>query len=253
MHPSTLIFVQSALFLPDWQDRLLSRSDPVTLPPLEKWRLTLADIFREVDEDLRQENLHKLWKKYGKFLLAFALAIVLGTAAYVGWKQRAQQARLTDSAAYSDAITLIDKDPAKAQEMLLALAKEDGDGYGLLARFRGAAVMLKQGQREDALTQYDALSKDTRLEDAYRSLANILWALTQLDGGNADAALMRVKDMTAAANPYHFSALEISALASLQLGDAKQAKTFLTLLADDPNTPAAARARATELLAALKE
>ena len=51
------------------------------------WRLALSDIIREVDEELRRENWEILWKKYGKLAVAAAVALVLGTAGVVGWRE----------------------------------------------------------------------------------------------------------------------------------------------------------------------
>ena len=47
---------------------------------------TLADIFQEIDEELRRDRWEILWQKYGKYLVGCAVAIVAGTAAWVGWQ-----------------------------------------------------------------------------------------------------------------------------------------------------------------------
>ena len=48
----------------------------------------LSDIIREVDEELRREDWEKVSEKYGKFVIAGAVGIVLATAAVVGWQWR---------------------------------------------------------------------------------------------------------------------------------------------------------------------
>ena len=37
----------------------------------------MADIFDEVDEELRQERAARLWRQYGSWLIAAALAVVI--------------------------------------------------------------------------------------------------------------------------------------------------------------------------------
>ncbi|MBX6324392.1 MAG: hypothetical protein IRY94_21475, partial [Rhodospirillaceae bacterium] len=60
----------------------------------------MADIFREVDEELRRENLVKLWKRYGSYILAAALLIVVGSGGYVVWQRQMEARRLEQSRTY---------------------------------------------------------------------------------------------------------------------------------------------------------
>ena len=46
----------------------------------------MTDIFREVDEDIRQERYLKIWKRYGRYVAGAATLVVLTTAAYVAWR-----------------------------------------------------------------------------------------------------------------------------------------------------------------------
>ncbi|MBR46221.1 MAG: hypothetical protein CMM31_07040, partial [Rhodospirillaceae bacterium] len=43
----------------------------------------MADIFREVDEDIRHERYEKLWKRYRWWLLGVVVALIAAVAAYV--------------------------------------------------------------------------------------------------------------------------------------------------------------------------
>ncbi len=44
----------------------------------------MADIFSEVDEEVRRERLKQLWDRYGIFLIALAVLIVAGIGAWRG-------------------------------------------------------------------------------------------------------------------------------------------------------------------------
>ena len=46
----------------------------------------MADIFKEVDEDLRRDNFEKLWKKYGFYFIGLAVTVVLAVAGVQGWR-----------------------------------------------------------------------------------------------------------------------------------------------------------------------
>ena len=43
----------------------------------------VADIFQEVDEEVRRDQASLYWKKYGRYVIAVLVAIILGTAAHV--------------------------------------------------------------------------------------------------------------------------------------------------------------------------
>jgi len=42
--------------------------------------------FREVNEELRQDQAKALWDRYGPAFIGLAVLVVLGTAAFVGWQ-----------------------------------------------------------------------------------------------------------------------------------------------------------------------
>ena len=45
----------------------------------------MSDIFREVDEEVRREQLKKLWDRYGNFVIAALILVVVGVAAWRGY------------------------------------------------------------------------------------------------------------------------------------------------------------------------
>ena len=54
----------------------------------------MSDIFNEVDEEVRREQLKKLWDKYGLFIIALAFLIIAGVGGYraYDWYQMKQAA-----------------------------------------------------------------------------------------------------------------------------------------------------------------
>ena len=51
-----------------------------------RWEWFVADIFEEIDEELKEENFKKLWDRYGSFLIAAVILLVGGVAAYKFWE-----------------------------------------------------------------------------------------------------------------------------------------------------------------------
>ncbi|NLH80721.1 MAG: tetratricopeptide repeat protein, partial [Phyllobacteriaceae bacterium] len=52
----------------------------------------MADIFNEIDEELRQEKLKKFWDRWGVAILAAAVAVVLAVAGWRVWDHYRQKA-----------------------------------------------------------------------------------------------------------------------------------------------------------------
>ena len=64
----------------------------------------MSDIFQEIDEELRRENLAKLWQRYGKYVFALAVVVVLATGAAVGWREYQSRQRQAEGARYTLAL-----------------------------------------------------------------------------------------------------------------------------------------------------
>jgi hypothetical protein len=211
----------------------------------------VSDIFREIDEDLRRENLLKLWQRYGKYVVIVAVAVVIATALGVGWRQYRLRERQGEGVRYAAALDLEHQGKnQEAEEAFAALAQSAGSGRATLARFEVAALKAKAGDRAGAEALYDELAKTGSLDATYRDLATLLAARLEVDQDPKQSEA-RLAPLTGAGNPYRASALELTAIAELKSGDAKTARATYEKLADDPDVPSGARARAAEMVAAL--
>ena len=214
----------------------------------------MADLFNEIDEELRRDQFNRYWKKYGKFAIAGVVLIVVVTAGIVGWREYAKNQRIQYSEQFSAAVALIqDNKNAEAIDALGALAQDANVGYATLARFRGAALKAKAGDREGAAAEYDALSKDGSIDDLYAGLAGLYYVLNTIDSGDPAALSERLVPLTDEESPWRFSARELSALLAIRQGNPDKAVEIYTQLADDAESPSGARARAAEMLRALKQ
>jgi hypothetical protein len=214
----------------------------------------VADIFKEVEEDLRREKLEKLWQRYGRAVIALAVLVVVGTAGSVAWQRYQQHREAQLAEQYGAAIALADPtagDLAKADAALANIA-DAGGGYGALAALERAAVKAKAGDLDGAGKIYDGLASDSGAPAALRDLARLLKAMRLVDSGDPAALTALLAPLMAPENPWRFSATELTALLALKSGDQKRATELFTQLADDQAAPSSLRARAAEMAAALK-
>ena len=119
----------------------------------------MADIFEEVDEELKEENFKKLWDRFGRYIVAAVVLIVAGTAAHVGWRSYTLDRQEAFSERFEAAINFESQNKnADAAAVLTVLAEEASDGYAMLARFREAAARRAEGDTAAAIDIYDALA-----------------------------------------------------------------------------------------------
>ena len=210
----------------------------------------MSDIFREIDEELRRDNLLKLLSRYWPYLAAIvgvALAIAGGIA---GWQQHQLSLRQAQSSRYAAAIALASQGKnIEAVRLLDAIAREGGS-YADLAAFEQAALLAKSGHEKQGIAIYDHIAA-TNPHPAFRGLAVLLSAMQQMPKADPKLIIARLKPLTVAGNPWRPSALELTALAELEAGDKNGAQQIYKGLATDPSAPPGLRARAAEMAAAL--
>ena len=120
---------------------------------------------REIDEELRRERLLKIWDKYGTYIVAAALAVVVGVGGYKYTEGRRAQASEIASTNYIVALRdfAISK-PAEAQKALEDMAATAPSGYATLSRLRMAAYDHSVGNLAEATTAFEDIAKDSNVD-----------------------------------------------------------------------------------------
>lgn len=214
----------------------------------------MGDIFREVDEELRQERVEKLWKQYGKFVIAAAVLIVLGVGGWKFWQTQERDARIAEGARFAEAAALLEAGkPTEAANAFAALAGETTSGYGILARLNEAAIRVQAGDAAGAIDIYDSVAGDGNVPGSIRKLATVLAGIQALRVASIDLAAIEAKlgPLTQAGEAYRYIALEILAVAAQKAGDIEKAKTHYKSIVDDPAAPTSVRSRASQMIGIL--
>jgi hypothetical protein len=212
----------------------------------------VTDIFREVDEDLKRDQAIQLWKRYGKYVIAFAVATVLATAGIVGWQNYREKQRAAEGRAFALAMELANRGDAAASTAMNNIVNQGG-GYRTLALLQEAGLKLRAGNKAAATAIYDGIAADGDVQQPFRDLATILSALTSIDTAAASAIDKRIQPLLAPGSAFRPSALELEGLLALKQGDSKAAKKTFQELADDTTAPSGLRQRATQILTWIDE
>ena len=204
---------------------------------------------REVDEAVRQERYKKLWDQYGVYALGLAALIVAGVAAYKGWAYWQERQAQAAGAKFSEALTMLDgADATRAKDVLALLAEEGPPGYRVLARFQLAAAEAKAGDIDKAVADYDALARDTSVDEILRGHATLQAAALRLDKADYAEMERRLKDLAEGNSAWRFSARELLGLSAYRLNDVRQAEKQFSALVGDQGTPPNLRERADMML-----
>ncbi len=141
---------------------------------------------------------------------------------------------------------------AEAADALNSLAASAHAGRAVVARFEAAALRARAGDEAATIAAYDAIAKDASVDPIYRDLATVLWGLHAVDTVDPQAILDRLAPVTGQGNPWHASAIELTAVVHLKMGDRAAARADYQKVADDLAAPRGLRARAAQMVAALE-
>jgi len=131
----------------------------------------VSDVFQEVEEEFRREQLEKLWKKYRIPVIGAAVSLVLAVAGYQGWTYWRGVQLGNSSVALDASFRRAEADDQKAAiESLKKVAETGAGGYAILGKFQLAALTAKSGDKKAAVAAYADIAKSTS-DPLFRDLA----------------------------------------------------------------------------------
>jgi len=213
----------------------------------------VTDIFHEVDEEVRRERLKKLWQRYGNYIIAGCLLVVVGIAGWRGYEWLEAKRAAESGAAFEQAVTLAESGKVQEAEAAFAkLATGGTAGYRVLSRLREAAE-LAQSDPKAAIKAYEEIAADRAAGQVIQDLATLRAGLLLVDQTSYADLRSRLEPLTGPERAFRYSARDLLALSAWKQGDVSAAKQWTEAIIGDPLTPAGARSRAevlSQLLAA---
>lgn len=209
------------------------------------------NIFAEVDEDLRREELLKKWDDYGIYILIAAAFVVLSVGGYKGYNWWQYKLGVENGTAFYKAENLlVEKKNDEAMAAFSKIAKEGTAGYQTLATLEMAAIEVQKGNKKQAVAFYDEIS--TKGADALlRDYAKIQAATLLVDKGDAGEIKRRVEGLNIDTNPWRYSARELLGLAAFRSGNLAESEKLFSQLVSDSTAPPEISKRAEVMLTLL--
>lgn len=211
----------------------------------------MTDVFREVDEALREDKAKAFWRRYGTYVIVLALLIVAAIAGWNLWTRYQTAQREEASDRLVQALDASRADSAAAIAQLTAVAEEAGAGQATIARLLEAGLTARAGDPKAAAALYRRVAADGSADRVWRDLATLLAVLHDLDSGDPVALTAELTPLTADGSSWRHSARELNGLLMLRQGKEADAAAQFAALAADDMAPPGIRQRAAELAALL--
>lgn len=211
----------------------------------------MSEFYDEVDEEVRREQLKKLWDKYSIFIIAAAILIVAAVGGWRGYQYLEAKKAAEAGAAFNKAIELSEQNKHSEAETAFAdLAGKAPAGYRTLARFHLAAEAATRDPKAGAKV-FDELAADHSVGTEQQELARIRAAGLLLDSAPYSEMLQRLQSETAPGATFRHVARELLALSAFRANDSAATRQWLDQIALDADTPPGLRSRAEALQALL--
>jgi hypothetical protein len=200
---------------------------------------------REVDEELRQEQLAQWWKKYRFLVIGGAVAVILATIGMEFYQSWWNKVRLSESDKYETAmIQAVQNNNEQAIADFKDLSQTGKTGYRYLAEIEQAGILLKTGDKQQALTILKGLVDNDDVPNALRQACLISYVGHQVDDGNTSELLALLSPILADKESAFFgNASELSALLYRLSGDNNSAKAVLEMALSQENIQPSLRER----------
>ena len=211
----------------------------------------MSELFDEVDEDVRRDQLKKIWDQYSIFIVAGAFLIIAAVGGWRGYAYLEAKKAAEAGAAFDKASELSEQAKHTEAEAAFAdLAGKAPSGYRVLARLRAAAEAASRDPQA-AAKLYDDISADRSVGAPEQDLARVRAAGLLLETSTYPNMLQRLEPATAPTATFRHTARELLALSAWRANDTTAARKWLDVIANDGETPASLRSRAEALQALL--
>ena len=206
---------------------------------------------REVDENLRRDQMTGLARKWGMAIAAIVVVGLVALAAFLWWQNHRNQQAGVEGEQLAQVMSDVDIGRAQPTDpRLVALTNSRRDGYRAMARLTQAGITAKTDPAAGA-TNYQAIANDAGLPQAIRDLALVRAITLQFDSIPPAEVVARLKPLTVANNPWFGSAGELTGMAYLKMNRKDLAAPLFAAIARAPDVPVGLRGRAAGMATAL--
>jgi hypothetical protein len=207
---------------------------------------------REVEENLRRDQMRDFGKKYGGWIVVLVILFLAASGGYIYWQQREQQRSQEQVEELAQVYkTIASNNLTGVPEKLDELAKSRSKAVRASALFTRAAIALDKNDTKLAIAKYQEVANDRRLPRPYRDAALIRQTTLEFDQLKPDEVISRMEPLAKSGGPWFGTAGELTAVALLKQGKRGEAGQLYAAIAKDKSVPDTIRARAAQIASSL--
>ncbi len=190
----------------------------------------MADIFDEVSEELKQDQLIQTWKKYSKLIITLILIIIISLGfyqAYIKWNKKQIEAV---SEQYFQALKkLEEKNYLKSHNLFLKNTNNDKSGYSTLSLFGMAESNYQNGKIDQMIINYKTIYDDESIDTFHRNLSRILSVLKD-NKSSFDQQKLLLEPILNSPSKLQIIAAELEVMLLIKFDKIEEAQTALNIL-----------------------
>jgi len=207
---------------------------------------------REVDENLRRDQIRDFGKKYASWMIVGVVLFLVAAGAFIYW----QNYRTQQSEKQVEQLSQIYNDIGAgktnaAPRQLDELSNSGSKAVRASALFARAALALQQNDTKLATAKYRQIAADNGLPQSYRDAATIRQTALEFDSLKPEEVIARLQPLTKPGSPWFGSAGEMTAMALIKQNKKAEAGRLFAAMARDKQVPEELRARAVQIASTL--
>ena len=208
--------------------------------------------YREVDEELRRDQMRSWWSRFGKFVILGVILLLAAIGGFIWWQNHKQEKAGEQGEAMIAALEDLQAgNEAAAQPKLDTLAKSELPGYRAAALFTKAGLRIGADDLPGAAALYKQIADDESFAKPYRDAALVRMTTVELDKLPPQAVVDRLKALAVPESPWFGSAGEMVAISYLKLNKPQEAARIFAAIAKDEEVPDSIRNRARQMAGSL--
>ncbi len=190
----------------------------------------MADIFDEVSEELKHDQLIKALKKYSKLIIGFVLVITISIISYQTYIHLNKKKLDTISQQYLKALDNLEKkNYSNSKTLFQQNLQNHKDGYKMLSLFGLAEANFKVGNIDEMLVNYKTIYDDKSIDIYYRNLSRILSVIKD-NSSSFEKQKLLLEPILNSPSKLQLLASELEVMLFIKFNKIREAKKALNVL-----------------------
>jgi hypothetical protein len=206
---------------------------------------------REVDEELRKEQISNFVARWGWWIIAAVVLILAAVGGWIWWQHHKAEVAAKQASELLEALDASESGGRNAAAKIAALTSSDIEGYRAAALFTRANAELRANNNRAAIATLRSIADDESFDELYRQAALVRQTALEFDSLQPQEVIRRLSPLARTGQPWFGTAGEMIGISYLKLRQADRAGQIFGQIGRDETVPASIRTRAIQMAGSL--